>query len=85
MRQPTVIERRLKQSKRLQIFGKYLDGVVLIDPRQDEYQRLDTLLHELFHHVEEHYGVSFGEQRAETVAAMLTETLWAQGYRRGEK
>lgn len=53
-------------------------NLVEIDPRQSEYERLDTLVHELFH-------ISFpdaSEEEVISISRWFSRILWRQHYRR---
>lgn len=82
MRPVTVKEKRLRQPRGNKLYGTYQDGQIHIDPRQDEYQRLDTLLHELIHHAESHTAFEMHEETVEMFAGMFAQVLWREGYRR---
>jgi hypothetical protein len=60
------------------VFGSQLDNTIKIDPRQDEEERLDTLLHELLHFL----NPDAKEGEVVEAAAVLSTTLWKYGYRR---
>ena len=72
-----IVERRLGREKAL---GQAWvgAGLVEVDPRQPERERLDTIVHELLHHLEPDWD----EQRVAVSAAWLATVLWRQGYRR---
>lgn len=76
-RKVTVVERRLGREGDL---GQSWDGLsfVEIDPRQCEAERLDTLIHELFHIMLPEWG----EERVLKHSAWLAKQIWKQGYRR---
>lgn len=72
-----IVERKLGRER---CVGQATHGINLveIDPRQSEYERLDTLVHELFH-------ISFPNASEEEVVAMsrwFSRILWRQAYRR---
>ena len=72
-----IIEKKLGRERALGQAWAGLD-VIEIDPRQDERERLDTLIHELLH-------VMMPEWSEETVveaAKWLSRHLWKQRYRR---
>lgn len=60
------------------VFGTQLDNTIKIDPRQNEEERLDTLLHELLHFL----NPDAKECEVVEAAAVLSTTLWKYGYRR---
>lgn len=72
-----IIERKLGREKALGLAYQGI-GIVEIDPRQCERERLDTLVHELLHLLEPEWT----EERVEASAAWLAQILWRQGYRR---
>ena len=76
-RKVTVVERRLGREGAL---GQCWEGlsIVEIDPRQDERERLDTLIHELFHIMLPEWG----EERVLKHTGWLSKQIWDQGYRR---
>jgi len=67
-------------------FGQhYADGLIEIDPRQQEQTRLDTLCHELLHHVDPDNGdpaKCWSENRISEAAYIFAKALWESGYRR---
>lgn len=72
-----IVERKLGRER---CVGQATHGINLveIDPRQSEYERLDTLVHELFH-------ISFPNASEEEVISMsrwFSRILWRQHYRR---
>lgn len=72
-----ILERKLGRER---CVGQATTGINLveIDPRQSEYERLDTLVHELFH-------ISFPDYSEEQVIAVsrwFSRILWRQQYRR---
>jgi hypothetical protein len=52
--------------------------LIEIDPRQREQTRLDTILHELFHHVNEDWP----EATVREAAGIFAQILWEDGWRR---
>lgn len=77
MKSVIIIERKLGREKAL---GQAYQGmnVVEIDPRQDERERMDTLIHELLHLM----CPKWEEKKVEKRANWLCKHLWRQGYRR---
>jgi hypothetical protein len=60
-------------------FGQhYSDGRIEIDPRQREQTRLDTICHELLHHVNEDWS----EARVIEAAGIFAKILWNDNWRR---
>lgn len=80
----TLVERKLgrereRAGKSRYCFGQhYADGLIEVDPRQREQTRLDTILHELLHHVNEDWS----EARVCEAARIFTKMLWEDGWRR---
>lgn len=52
--------------------------MVEIDPRQDAYEYLDTLCHEILHEILPYRSESFVDKSGTTLA----RALWKQGFRR---
>lgn len=72
-----VLEKKLGRERALgQVFQG--EGLVEIDPRQGERERLDTLVHELLHLLHPQWG----EERVIRVAGWFSRVLWQQRYRR---
>jgi hypothetical protein len=72
-----IVERKLGRER---CVGQAVHGINLveIDPRQSEYERLDTLVHELFH-------ISFPhatEEEVIVISRWFSRILWRQHYRR---
>jgi len=72
-----IVERKLGRER---CVGQAFTGInrVEIDPRQSEYERLDTLVHELFH-------ISFPDASEDEVIRLsrwFSRILWRQQYRR---
>lgn len=80
----TLVERRLgrerdKTSRERYAYGQhYADGLIEVDPRQREQTRLDTIVHELLHHVNEDWS----ESRVSEAAGIFAKVLWEDGWRR---
>lgn len=79
-----LIERKLgrernRKGKSKYAFGQHSsDGLIEVDPRQGECTRLDSIIHELLHHVNEDWS----EAKVEEAAGVFTEVLWKDGWRR---
>lgn len=71
-------ERNRKARSRYCYGQHHSDGLIEIDPRQREQTRLDTILHELLHHV----NVDWSESRVSEAAGIFAKTLWEDGWRR---
>ena len=56
-------------------------GLVEVDPRQRERERLDTVIHELLHVLKPHWS----EDHVTRAADWLARHLWKEGYRRVRK
>jgi hypothetical protein len=54
------------------------DAVIELDPRQDEKERLDTLLHETLHVL----FPKLSEMAVRGLAPRITAVLWNDGWRR---
>ena len=72
-----IVERKLGRER---CVGQATHGINLveIDPRQSEYERLDTLVHELFH-------ISFPDATEDEIVVIsrwFSRILWRQQYRR---
>ena len=77
MRRPmTVRERKLGREKASGLC--HADGLIEIDPRLRSRDRMDTLCHEVIHHVRPDES----EADVARLAASLTNALWRDGYRR---
>lgn len=59
----------------------YKKKEILIDPRQDSRERMDSLQHEMLHAL----FPSLSEKRVIECARLMTGVLWDDGYRRIEK
>jgi Zn-dependent peptidase ImmA (M78 family) len=77
---PKIVERKLGREKAA---GQCHDDkpLIEIDPRQDPKERLDTLIHELLHHV----APEWTEEHVAKNANIISEALWKQKYRRIEE
>ena len=53
-------------------------GVVSIDPRQPEDERIDTMVHEFLHVA----CPNMPEGEVARAATLIADNLWKQGYRR---
>lgn len=60
---------------------KPVGGTIFIDPRQDPEEQHNTLVHELLHDALPHLD----ETAITWIADHISESLWAQGYRREGK
>jgi hypothetical protein len=82
----TLVERKLgrerdRSSSHRYAFGQHHgDGLVEIDPRQREQTRLDTICHELLHHVDE--NDDWPESKINEAAGIFAKMLWEDGWRR---
>ncbi len=72
-----IVERKLGREK---AFGQCWqgDGLVEIDPRQDAYEYLDTICHEVMHEICPEHAEEFISKAGTT----LSKVLWKQGYRK---
>lgn len=63
--------------------GQYEHGtrVTEIDPRQDAFDRLDTVIHETIHYI----WPDMAEESVSKAATVLAKTLWKDRYRRTER
>lgn len=75
---PEVIETKLGRQRAA---GMSLGGVILVDPRQDSKEYLDTLIHEGLHE----YFPHMSEAEVAKAARFLTRIVWIQGYRKVQK
>lgn len=76
-RRAVVIERRLGREK---AFGQAYMGldIIEVDPRQDERERLDTIIHELLHLL----LPGWSEREVIRGARWISQNLWREKYRR---
>jgi hypothetical protein len=72
----TVRERKLGREKASGLC--HADGLIDIDPRLRSRDRMDTLCHEVIHHVRPDESVADGAW----LSASLPSGLWREGYRR---
>jgi hypothetical protein len=72
-----IVERKLGREK---AWGLYYvgDNKIEVDPRQSPKKLLNTLVHELVHHV----MPSASESRVYRLAGTITEALWRNNYRK---
>lgn len=56
-------------------------GKIHIDPRQDEEEMLDTIVHELSHDI----MPFMVEEAIDDIGLYISKALWKQGYRRIHK
>ena len=86
MKPPKVAERKLRRlaARGETLYGlyHYMAETVDIEPRQTEAERLDTLLHELLHHIDHKLDLGMTEAQVRASGTMLKRVLWKQGYRR---
>lgn len=64
-------------------FGKWVEGDpcrILIDPRQDRREMLDTIIHEVLHEALKETT----EEGVVRISALVSEILWREGYRQIE-
>ena len=59
-------------------FGVWIDGLIKVDPRQDAYEMLDTIIHEVLHEAQP----EISEEGIERISNLLSATLWREGYRK---
>lgn len=86
IRQPTITFVRLGKARPSHRkgcktpFGDCLAGagIIRIDPRQDEREMLDTIVHELTHDV----MPFLNEDSVDAIGLFVSQALWKQGYRR---
>lgn len=53
-------------------------GKILCDPRQSEYELLDTLIHETLHEAQP----EITEEGIERISRLLSRLLWREGFRK---
>lgn len=76
---PKIVERNIRARYSRDVVGEcHPDGTIVIDPRQTPPEKLDTLVHELIHHV----FPFLSEEAVLRSASVIAEQLWKQGYRR---
>jgi len=77
---PEIVERKIKQRGRKRTYGLYHQDkqLIEIDPRQGKYEYLDTVIHEGLHHV----LPMMSEEWVHDAAPVLTQMIWASGYRK---
>jgi len=86
MKPPRVKERSLARlgPRGTKYFGLYHydKRLVEIEPKQNEEERLDTLVHELLHHIDSQYKLGLTEEQVAEAATMVSRVQWSAGYRR---
>jgi hypothetical protein len=80
MKRPPVSEKKLGRECAAGI-AYYDPPRIVIDPRQKQRERLDTVLHEGLHIA----FPSASEKKIKSVAGMLSHIVWRDRYRRIEK
>lgn len=76
---------RADKSKKFCFGQHHSDGLIEVDPRQPERERLDTLCHELIHHVTPEWdalGDKVMEEKTNEAAKLFSRILWRDGWRR---
>ena len=73
-----IVDRKLGSENAL---GQAWGNTIEIDPRQNPKERMDSVVHETLHCVDP----DLSEETVIEMAAILTKTLWKDGYRRVEK
>lgn len=71
-----VVEVKLGREKAVGI-ADYENFNILVDPRQKPYEYLNTLIHELIHHM----SPSWDETRVNWWANRISRFLWSHNYR----
>lgn len=54
------------------------NGKIKIDPRQDAYEMLDTIIHESMHEAQP----EINEEGIERISNLISAILWREGYRK---
>ena len=78
---------RDRKGKSRYCYGQHhSDGLIEVDPRQREQTRLDTLIHELLHHVNAGLDSDPDHEWSENAiceaAGLFAKVLWEDGWRR---
>lgn len=79
-----LVERKLGRERERSGRARYAwgqhhsDGLIEVDPRQRESTRLDTVVHELLHHV----NPDMSETVVSEAAGIFAKVLWEDGWRR---
>lgn len=58
------------------------DGVIELDPRQSERERLDTLVHECIHQIEGLLPNEINHDLIFKAGEVVSQVLWRDGWRR---
>lgn len=66
------------RNRKQKVFGEQEEHRISVDPRQDEEEYLDTLIHEIMHYLDPDAKEDVVVERA----VLLSVTLWKMGYRR---
>jgi len=80
MRAPSIVERKLGRERAVGMALRSTRQIV-VDPRQGQRDRLDTLLHEGLHHLRPDWT----EGEVADAAGMLCRLVWRDRYRRVER
>jgi hypothetical protein len=73
-----VVYRQRDRLRRQKVYGEQVENKVWVDPRQDEEEYLDSLLHEMLHF----FDPEGDEDEIRRRTAVFSCTLWKLGYRR---
>lgn len=66
------------RNRKQRVYGEHVENRITVDPRQDEEEYLDTLLHEMHHFVDPEAS----EETVRERTAVFSTALWKMGYRR---
>lgn len=61
-------------------FGEWSEGMIKIDPRQEPFEMLDTIVHEILHEAQP----EINEEGIERISNLISKVLWREGYRKVE-
>ena len=73
---PTITERKLGKHQAIGLC--WADGTIEIDSRLKGKQRLETVCHEIIHHI----APDWDETKVSHVGRIIGNALWKQGYRK---
>ena len=77
------VEKKLGRQRALGLADKDADGkgIIVVDPRQDSKERLDTLIHEALHHIRPDWQEKYVARTSRKIARII----WRDRWRRVEK
>ena len=84
---PVVVYKKLGNARPKQVpnnktpFGKWVEGEpcqILVDPRQEPEEMLDTIIHEVLHEALKETT----EEGVERISNLISAVLWKEGYRK---